>query len=416
MRVVEPREFSRVKHPKRKRTPKLKPIMRLGIVAIAVGYTIIVMGRPLPPAVLSAENPTVTAQEQSVPIGWPSYGQAAIGAVGYGILATQGTQKPLPTASVAKVMTALAVLKQKPLALGEQGPMLTMSQADVDEYARTVAMDGSNVPVVLGEQISQYQALQALLLPSANNMAHALAKWAYGSEESYLQFVNNFAKSLGMRNSFFADASGYSSKTVSTAEDLVKLAVNAMDNPVIAEVAAQEVATIPVAGQIYNVNMLLGSDGIVGVKTGNTEQAGGCFMAAAVREIDGKRVVAVSVIMGAPNLYTALQDSRGLIKSVLDGFSITTAVTAGQVVGKYSLPWGNGSTLKTGSAVKVVFWRAAKPTLQLALPKSPDVPQSAGGKVGSLRVQAGRETIETEIVAESALTKPTWWWRLTHPL
>ncbi len=389
--------------------------MRIGIVAVAVGYTVIALGRPLPIAMLSAQTPEVTAQEQSVPIGWPAYGQAAIGAVGYGILATQGNQKPLPTASVAKVMTALAVLKQKPLAVGEQGPTLVMTQADVDEYARTVAMDGSNVPVVVGEQITQYQALQALLLPSANNMAHTLAKWAYGSEESYLQFVNNFAKSLGMQNSNFADASGYSDKTVSTAEDLVKLAVNAMDNPVIAEIAAQPEATIPVAGKIYNVNMLLGRDGIVGVKTGNTEQAGGCFMAAAVREIDGKRVVAVSVIMGAPNLYTALQDSRGLVRSVLDGFGVTTVVTAGQEVGKYSLPWGGSSTLRTETALKAVYWRAAKPTLQVALPKSPELPQTTGSQVGSLRVQAGRDSIETKIIAESALAEPVWWWRLTHP-
>jgi D-alanyl-D-alanine carboxypeptidase (penicillin-binding protein 5/6) len=265
MRIVEPHEFKNVKHPKETRSSN--KLLRGALLAVVVLYVAVSLLRPLPPVMLtsSALSPTSTKQPT---ISWPSYGQAAIGAVGYGTLGTHGEVKSLPTASVAKVMTALAVLTKKPLSIGEQGPVITITQDDVDEYNKTIAMDGSNVPVVVGEQITQYEALQALLLPSANNMAYTLAKWAYGSEQEYLLFVNNFAKSLGMQNTNFDDTSGYSAGTVSTAQDLVKLAVNAMDNPVIAEITAQPEATIPIAGKIYNVNGLLGKDGIVGVKTG----------------------------------------------------------------------------------------------------------------------------------------------------
>lgn len=407
MRVVEPNAFKGVKHPKRRRKPAF---IRMGILLLVAIYVATMIGKPLPAATANSQ-PTIPTKSQAVAIQWPSYGQASIGAVGYGTLGSNGEQKALPTASVAKVMTALAVLKQKPLKLGEQGPIITITQDDVDEYHRTVAMDGSNVPVVLGEEITQYQALQALLLPSANNMAHTLAKWAYGSEENYLRFVNNFAKSLGMENTNFDDPSGYSPNTASTSQDLVKLAVNAMDNPVIAEIAAQEEADIPIAGRIYNVNMLLGSDGIVGVKTGNTEEAGGCFMAAAVREINGKRIIAVSVIMGAPNLSVALRDSVPLVQSVLAGFSEVTIAKAGDQVGTYNQPWARPIPLKVQSDLMGIVWQDSSVGTQLMIDK-PDGIVLAGSKVGSVKVDVGRNTADSDVIITEATSRPSIWWRL----
>jgi D-alanyl-D-alanine carboxypeptidase (penicillin-binding protein 5/6) len=359
----------------------------------------------------ASSQPTIPTKSQAVTIQWPSYGQASIGAVGYGTLGTNGEQKALPTASVAKVMTALAVLKQKPLKTGQQGPIITIDEQDVEEYNRTVAMDGSNVPVMLGEEISEYQALQALLLPSANNMAHTLAKWAYGSEENYLRFVNNFAKSLGMENTNFDDPSGYSPETVSTSQDLVKLAVNAMDNPVIAEIAAQKVADIPVAGQIYNINMLLGRNGIVGVKTGNTEQAGGCFMAAAVREINGKKVIAVSVIMGAPNLSVALRDSMPLIQSVLAGFSEVTIAKAGDQVGTFNQPWAKPIPLIVRSDLRGIVWQDSSVGAELKI-DNPTTMVAAGSKVGTITLNAGRNTAESNVVINQDTSAPSLAWRL----
>lgn len=408
MRVVEPHSFKEVKHPKSKKKPHL---IRLGILAFVVVYIVGMYGRPLPTAVATS-LPVNESQKQDVQLAWPAYGQAAVGAVGYGVLETHGEQKALPTASVAKVMTALAVLKQKPLKIGEQGPVITITQSDVDEYARTVAMDGSNVPVALGEQITQYEALQALLLPSANNMAHTLVRWAYGSEDDYLQFVNNFAKSLGMKNTNFDDPSGYSPKTVSTSEDLVKLAVNAMDNPVIAEIAAQKEATIPVAGRIYNVNALLGRDGIAGIKTGNTEEAGGCFMAAAVREINGQKVTVVSVIMGAPTLFNALKDSVPLTKSTFDGFSEVTVATAGQEVGIYEIPWGDDVPLLAKNDLKAVAWQNTAIKTDLIIQNS-TIPIAAGETVGVLKAEVGRNVAESPVVTSTSISAPTIFWRLT---
>lgn len=407
MRVVEPHAFKSVKHPKKRGKSALFPFVIIVVLAI---YVAAMLGRALPMAKATSQAALPT-KSQPVALEWPTYGQAAVGAVGYGTLGSKGEQKALPTASVAKVMTALAILKQRPLKIGEQGPTITIMQEDVDEYYRTIAMDGSNVPVELGQEITQYQALQALLLPSANNMAYTLVRWAYGSEENYLRFVNNFAKSLGMDNTNFDDASGYSPKTVSTSQDLVKLAVNAMDNPVIAEIAALEEATIPVAGRIYNVNMLLGRNGIIGVKTGNTEEAGGCFMAAAVREIGGKKVIAVSVIMGAPNLGVALRDSVPLVTSVLDGFSEVTIAKSGQQVGTYEQAWSNSIPLTVQADLKGVVWQDSSVGTELVL-DDPKATVKAGSRVGAIKANIGRDTAQSAVVISKDSSEPTILWRL----
>lgn len=411
MRVVEPHEFKGVKHPKKKKKHGLKlRLVLVGFVAIYIA-SIFIQPAGTITATAAVVQPTST---KDVTINWPNRGQAAIGAVGYGILSTHGEQKALPMASVAKVMTALAVLKQKPLKPGEQGPIITITQEDVNYYEKVISEDGSNTPVVVGEEITQYEALQALLLPSSNNMAHTLARWAYGSEKDYLRYVNNFAKSLGMTTANFDDASGYSAKTVASAEDLAKLAVNAMDNPVVAEIAAQQEATIPVAGRIYNVNMLLGRNGIVGVKTGNTEEAGGCFMAAAVRTIGGQKVTAVSVIMGADNLGAALRDSVPLVTSVLDGFEEKTLVKANDVVGSYNPDWGMPIPVRAKDDVKGVLWRGTPNTPEILLdtPSSSKNTLPAQTKVGVVRGSFGRIQTESPILLATELRPPPFTARL----
>ncbi len=245
---------------------------------------------------------------------WPTYGQAAFGAHDYGVLATSGQQKPFPMASVAKTVTALAILKQKPLTRGEQGPILTLTNADVAIYNRYVAQNGSVALVESGEQITEYQALQAIMLPSANNMAETLANWAFGSQADYVAYANNLVKSYGMTNTHIVDASGFSPGTTSTAQDLVLLGTRAMANPILAEIVAQTQATLPVAGLVRNVNYQLGENGVIGIKTGNTAEAGGCYLMAATRTFDAKHTLTLIVaVMGAPNLATAMRDSLAVL-------------------------------------------------------------------------------------------------------
>jgi serine-type D-Ala-D-Ala carboxypeptidase (penicillin-binding protein 5/6) len=115
------------------------------------------------------------------------------------------------------------------------------------------------------------------------------------------------ARSLGMTHTRYTDPSGYDDTTVSTAAAQVRIVDLAMRLPVFASIVATPSATLPIAGTVHNTNTLLGYGGFVGVKTGSTAAAGGCFAFRATRRIDGKRTTITGVVLGqpGPDLQTA---------------------------------------------------------------------------------------------------------------
>jgi serine-type D-Ala-D-Ala carboxypeptidase (penicillin-binding protein 5/6) len=231
---------------------------------------------------------------------WPAFGQAAVILGGGSRIHAGPNQHPAPIASVAKVMTAYVVLRDHPLGPGEDGPTITLTDADVADTYRRSDQEESVVPVVVGEELTERQALEALLVPSANNIAAVLARWDAGSEERFVVRMNAVARSLGMRHTRYTDPSGYDDATVSTAADQVRIVLRAMRLPVFASIVTEPTAELPVAGSVRNTDMLLGHDGFVGVKTGSDDAAGGCFAFRAVRWVHGRRTTITGVVLGQP--------------------------------------------------------------------------------------------------------------------
>jgi D-alanyl-D-alanine carboxypeptidase (penicillin-binding protein 5/6) len=231
---------------------------------------------------------------------WPAYGQAAFVEKGQSQVHAGPNQHPAPIASLAKVMTAYLVLRDRPLRPDQDGPTLMLTDADVADTDRRRGQQESVVPVAAGEQLTELQALQALLLPSANNIAALLARWDAGSADTFVARMNATAQSLGMTNTRYTDPSGYDDATVSTAADQVRIVDRAMRLPVFASIVATPSATLPVAGSVHNTNTLLGQDGFVGVKTGSDDAAGGCFAFRAIRPIGGERTTITGVVLGQP--------------------------------------------------------------------------------------------------------------------
>src|SRR6266545_4029845 len=230
---------------------------------------------------------------------WPEHGQAAV-QIGQSQVEPGPNQHAAAIASVAKVMTAYLVLLDHPLRPGQDGPTITLTDADVADTDRRRRQHESVVSIAAGEQLTELQALQALLLPSANNVAAVLARWDAGSEDRFVARMNATARSLGMRHTRYTDPSGYDDATVSTAADQVRIVDRAMRLPVFASIVATPSTTLPVAGTVHNTNTMLGRDGFVGVKTGSTAAAGGCFAFRAIRWIDGKRRTITGVVLGQP--------------------------------------------------------------------------------------------------------------------
>jgi D-alanyl-D-alanine carboxypeptidase (penicillin-binding protein 5/6) len=228
---------------------------------------------------------------------WPADGQAAV-QIGRSQVHAGPNQHAAAIASVAKVMTAYLVLRDRPLRPDEDGPTITLTDADVADTDRRRRQQESVVSIAAGEQLTERQALQALLLPSANNIAAVLARWDAGSEDRFVAGMNATARSLGMTHTHYTDPSGYDDATVSTAADQVRVVDRAMGLPVFASIVATPSATLPVAGTVHNTNTLLGHNGFVGVKTGSDDAAGGCFAFQAIRWIDGKRTTITGVVLG----------------------------------------------------------------------------------------------------------------------
>jgi serine-type D-Ala-D-Ala carboxypeptidase (penicillin-binding protein 5/6) len=293
--------------PARTTTRQIRRIRLAGLLVVVAAISAVLGHQLLASSSSTAASPVdVLRGEYGAALGealpgtvWPADGQAAV-RIGQSDVQAGPNQHAAPIASVAKVMTAYLVLRDHPLRLGQDGPTITLTDADVADTDRRRGQDESVVPIAAGEQLTELQALQALLLPSANNIAAVLARWDAGSVDGFVAQMNETAGSLGMTHTRYTDPSGYDDATVSTAADQVRIVDRAMRLPVFASIVATASATLPVAGTVYNTNALLGHDGFVGVKTGSTAAAGGCFAFRAIRWIDGKRTTITGVVLGQP--------------------------------------------------------------------------------------------------------------------
>jgi D-alanyl-D-alanine carboxypeptidase (penicillin-binding protein 5/6) len=347
-------------------------------------------------------------------IPWPSEGQAAYGAVGYGVLATHNIDAPTPTASVAKVITALSILDKKPLQLGATGPTITFNSADVDIYNHYYLNDGSSVPVTSGEHMTEYQALQAMMIPSANNIADSLAIWAFGSLDAYKTYASGYVARHGMTHTTVDDASGFSDHTVSTADDLILLGQAALQNPALAQIVGQKSASSP-SGSFSNVNTLLGQSSIVGIKTGNTDAAGGVFLGAATITVQNKPLIIITAVMHTSSLSTALSYSLPLIQASDKLFSLTNVVSSGTIVGTATTAWGTSTNLAVQQSIDLVNWNQTPPSVSSTTQKTLS---SVASKtvVGKMIAKDHDFTTTSDIVLENRPSQPGLLWRLLHPL
>lgn len=379
----------------------------LGLVAFQLLRSVpAIAARPQVPAGITAAAPPPA-------LPWPTKGGGAVGASDIGLLATGGSTTPQAMFSVAKIMTALVILDDKPLKPGDQGPAISVDAADVDVYKTRLAGGESVVKVQAGEQLTEFQALEALLIPSGNNIGVLLAKWDAGSEAALVIKLNARAKALHLVNTTFDDVSGVSTKTQGVPSELVVLAGLAMKDPVITGIVAQKQVELPVAGVAYNVDYALGQENIIGVKTGSSPDGGANFVFAASHGLDGRPVTILGAVMGLSTLDEAFAASKALIKAVRANLSIRHVVIAGTVLGTYQTPWHAATDIMPVKRLDIVSW----PGLPVrghfeARPVSAPLP--AGSTVGTFSIMAGDQVLQTPLVTRSGLGKVPTRYRLTR--
>jgi D-alanyl-D-alanine carboxypeptidase (penicillin-binding protein 5/6) len=372
-------------------------------------------------ALFIAPFPKTDAQTEKIAIPnstssaiiWPQYGSEALGVSGYGILATNGPQVSKPIGSIAKLVLALSITQKKPLKSGEQGPIITISQADLDLFNKYMAENGSVVPVRLNEKLSEYQALQALLLPSGDNIADTIAIWGFGTIDNYLSFANERLSSWNLTKTHVADASGLSAQTVSNPGDLILLGDQVLKVPVLADIVSQSQANLPVIGIAKNYNTLLGANNVIGIKTGNTAEAGGCFLFAQKNTINGQNITEIVSILGATNLSAVLAGARNFLQNNTQIFQFATVVHAGQKVGSYKLPWGTEVNVVAQKDLSILVVNGQSVTINVSLNKI-NRPLGKGANVGTITAHSGSTSQSVPAVLETQISSPSVFWKLAH--
>lgn len=372
--------------------------------------------RAVPAVAASSAVPVQTVVAGTAPsLPWPSAGAAAVGVSGLGPIATSGNQQPAPAASVAKVMTALVVLADKPVTPPDSGPTITITDADVQAYQSDLAQQQSVVKVQAGEQLTELQALQAMLIPSGNNIAETLARWDAGSVPAFVEKMNKKATSLGLAKTTFADPAGASAQTTSTPGDLMTLGMAAMQVPSIANVVSMPQASLPVAGTVYNVNGALGKDGIVGIKTGSGFNAGANFLFAASVTISSHVITIYGCVMGQPTLAAAFTSARTLVKALQATLVVKQILARNQAVGAYDSAWGDHSDILSTVDVALVEWPGMVLRQQMeAKTLNVDQPVLPSTKVGTLHVVLGNYVLDVPLETASEIDPPRKFWRVTR--
>jgi D-alanyl-D-alanine carboxypeptidase (penicillin-binding protein 5/6) len=350
-------------------------------------------------------------------LAWPREGQAAVEVEGVGSFGMSGGSTPVPIASVAKVMTAYLTLREHPLAPGGQGFAVTITPADVAEEGQRVALGESTLSVKAGEWITERQALQALLLPSANNIAALLARYDAGGVGAFVARMNSTARKLGMGSTTYTDPSGFNDETVSTAADQLKLARAAMRIPAFAAIVDEPSVELPGVGRVANFNGLIGAGGYVGVKTGSDREAGGCLVFAKQVTIAGQRLTVLGVVLGQREgslIEAALAAGEQLGNSAAASLRVETALPAGTRVLSASSVDGRRTTAVTADALRQLGWGGLMlPVGVVARPAMTRL--RAGEAMATVAVRAERAGA-TSAVASRSVSGPSLGWRLEHLL
>ncbi|HLI73869.1 MAG TPA: hypothetical protein VKU86_08315 [Acidimicrobiales bacterium] len=398
--------------------PRGRKLWGVGALAAAVAAVVsIQLARPVGAPALHAALAKLTAMAaRQAHLPWPATGEAAVAVPAVGMTVQSGPESPVPVASLTKVMTAYVILQDHPLASKNGGPAVTLTAADQAEAAADLAANATAVPVQPGESLTERQLLDGLLVHSANNFADVLAKWDVGSIPAFVTKMNATAAALGMAATHYVDASGLDDHTVSTAADQLRVAAAAMAIPTFAAVVAQPTVTFPIAGPLQNYVTAVGTDGVVGVKSGFTQAAMGCLVLAANRSVAGRDVLVLAAVTGQPPpnpLGQAQQGDLKLVDAVPSALRQVSLVTRGATVARVDVPWGSPVRATADGSVSALLW-PTETVRETFAGRAVRSGEGSGADVGTLAVSVGGHRSLVNVRLSSPIGRPSLFWRLAH--
>lgn len=329
--------------------------------------------------------PGLAARGEGVEISAPS---AVLMEAGTGrVLFEKNSREVRPCASITKVMTlclTFDALESGQLSLGDQ----------LSASAHAASMGGSDIWLKEGELMSVDDLIKATVIMSANDAAVVLAENVAGSEESFVQRMNERAGELGMEDTVFKNCNGLDEEGhVTSAYDVALMSRELIRHERITDYTLTWIDYVrDGATQLVNTNKLIRSyQGITGLKTGTTSQAGSCITATAER--NGLRLIAV--VLGAGSTDDRFKDAAALLDYGFGGWSVT--VPESPELPLVPVKGGMEETVgaEAGESPEILMESASMGEIEEQISWVPELkaPVKKGDIIGKITYSAGGEVV-----------------------
>jgi serine-type D-Ala-D-Ala carboxypeptidase (penicillin-binding protein 5/6) len=311
------------------------------------------------------------------------------------VLASHDSDEQMPIASITKLMTVLVVLDHEKLS----------DVVKVDPRVTTVGQE--SIYLQAGELMTVRDLIKGALIQSANDAADALALSVAPSFPAFAVLMNAKARQLGLTHSHFVRPDGLDAPGEhSTARDVMSLALDAMKIPFIRQTVATRTATISGGRTLHTWNDVMSIlPGVFGVKTGHTNDAGWCEVAA----IHGQGGVTVyAVILGSPSEAQRDTDLEALLEHALDDYRVVDAISDARVYAHVGLPYGKLPLALVARSSLLTVARVGVPLQErVVAPATISLPVTAGQVIGNVQVWAGTKLVgQRPLVAARSVAQP----------
>ncbi|OUS12535.1 serine-type D-Ala-D-Ala carboxypeptidase [Gammaproteobacteria bacterium 53_120_T64] len=326
------------------------------------------------------------------------------------VLVEANADLPLPPASLTKIMSSYVVA----------GEMASGKFSDADQVPISVTawkMGGSKMFVREGTEVPLGDLLKGIIIQSGNDATVAMAEFLAGSESAFADVMNQQAVLLGMKSSYFVNATGWPAEGhITTARDLSLLAqALILEHPSHYALYAEKYYEYNGIKQPNRNRLLWRDKSVDGMKTGHTEEAGYCLVASAER--NGMRLI--SVVMGTNSEEARAQESQKLLTYGFRYYETTKVFSAGDVLQADNRVWfgeRDSVDLVLAEDVFLTFPRGAKAQLDsnIHVDATLEAPLTEQQELGRLvvtykdEVLADKKLVAAQPIAEAGLFSRLW--------
>jgi D-alanyl-D-alanine carboxypeptidase (penicillin-binding protein 5/6) len=310
------------------------------------------------------------------------------------VLASSDADEPMPIASITKLMTVIVTLHHKQL-----GDVVRVDP-------RAAAVGEESIFLDAGDELTVRDLLEGTLIQSANDAADALALSVAPSFPAFAALMNAEGQKLGLRHTHFVRPDGLDAPgEYSTAADVTKLARDAMRIPIVRQIVQMPTATIAGGQVLHTWDDLLGVfPGVIGGKTGHTDDAGWCQVIAARH---GGATVYVTML-GSPSRSVRNAGLEALLAWGLAQFRVVPAIDPARSYATVRLPYGRAALrLVPASGLNAEARVGHGLTEHVVAPAAVSLPVTKGEVLGRVTVYDGEHVIGSRaLVADRAVKRP----------